>query len=418
MKTIQIPRRYVRHSWGGVETVVAETSKRLSAWGHEVRVVCPNALAETDHEIIEGVEVQRLPYFYPYIGLNEHARRQLDYRGGNMFSPALYRVLRRERCLDLIHLHTGKRIGGIARRVALSRGIPYVITLHGGVFDVPAETEAGWIEPTASALEWGKVLGWWVGSRRVLQDADAIITLGDEERRRVQTHLPDQRVEQLPNGVEPGRFREGNGSSFRHKHGIPALAPVILCVARLDRQKNQLAAVRTLEGVRRSNIDAHLVLVGPVTDPEYAQTVEREIEERGLAGHTTLIPGLDADSQELVDAYHSADVVLLSSRHEPFGIVILEAWAAGVPVVATSVGGVRYLVRHGKDGLVVPPGADEELVQQVCAVLGNPEMGQRLGKEGKRRVVAEFSWDRVTSHLVGLYEDVVRRSANRREKVA
>jgi len=418
LKTIQIPRRYVRHAWGGIETAVSETSKRMSSWGHDVGVVCPNALAELDHEIIEGVEVRRVPYFYPYVGLGEHARQQLDYRGGNMFSLALYRLLRQEQGLDLIHLHTGKRIGGIARRVARARGIPYVITLHGGVFDVPVETEAGYVEPTAGSLEWGKVLGWWAGSRRVLQDADAVITLGEEERHRAQDRLPNQRVECLPHGVDIDRFSSGNGSGFRNKYGIPQHAPVILNVARIDTQKNQILAVQSLLEVRRAGTPAHMVLLGPVTDPDYLVKVQVETSRLGLERHVTIIPGIDADSPDLVNAYHAAEAFLLSSRHEPFGIVLLEAWAAGLPVVATAVGGVPHFVEHGRTGLLVSPGEAQAAADALVSVLSTPGLGARLAYDARLTVRAEYGWDQITSRLLTLYEELSEASGTRSREVA
>ena len=89
----------------------------------------------------------------------------------------------RPREAELIFVARG-RTGGIGRYVARRRGIPYVVTLHGGVFDVPAEEAQSLTDPTRGTLEWGKVLGWWVGSRRVLDDAAAILCVGLEEQRR------------------------------------------------------------------------------------------------------------------------------------------------------------------------------------------------------------------------------------------
>ena len=66
MKSIQVPRRFTRHAWGGTETVVLETSKRLNAFGHEAKIFCPSALDPVREENIEGVSVTRLPYFYPF----------------------------------------------------------------------------------------------------------------------------------------------------------------------------------------------------------------------------------------------------------------------------------------------------------------------------------------------------------------
>ena len=171
MRTIQVPRRFVRQAWGGTETVILETSRRLPELGHETEILCPRALADGDEETIDGVKVRRTGYFYPYLGLSAEAKGQLDRKAGNLVSFPLLRELLTRPDLDLVHLHTGKRLGGMVRTAARVRGIPYVVSLHGGVHDVPEEEARTWTEPTAGTWEWGKALGWCFGSRRVLDDA-------------------------------------------------------------------------------------------------------------------------------------------------------------------------------------------------------------------------------------------------------
>ena len=95
MRIAQVPRRFFRSDWGGTETVILETCKWLLRFGHETEIICPNALAEQDEEYIEGVHVKRISYFYPYSGLDRKAKKQLDRKGGNIFSLELMKVLRR-----------------------------------------------------------------------------------------------------------------------------------------------------------------------------------------------------------------------------------------------------------------------------------------------------------------------------------
>jgi glycosyltransferase involved in cell wall biosynthesis len=403
MRTIQIPRRFVRSEWGGTETVVWETTRRLIALGHPTTVICPKALTSKDREIVGGVPVRRVSYFYPYVGLTSETRQQLDLKGGNMFSFELMHVLRKSGA-DILHLHTGKRIGGIARHVARERGIPYVISLHGGVYDVPSEEAAAWTRPTRGTLEWGKLLGWWVGSRRVLNDAAAVLCVSREECVRAQQALPRQRVYHIPNGVNVDRFRAGDGTRFRRKHGIPVSSPVILTVGRIDTQKNQLLGIQALSEVDDGDQSTQLVIVGPVTDAAYLSRLRAEIRSRGLSDRVTVICGLDPDSQELVDAYHAADVFFLPSVHEPFGIVILEAWAAGKPVVASRVGGIPDFVGHGTNGLLFDPHRSGDAIEALRGLLSNKGLGERLAAEGQWAAENEFSWDRITQRLATLYD--------------
>src|SRR5438067_13324560 len=95
MRIVHIPRRFVRSDWGGTETVILETSKQLLSLGHQTEILCPRALTKIDRETIGGVTVRRFPYFYPYVGLSEAGRLQMDLKGGNLFSFSLMRAISR-----------------------------------------------------------------------------------------------------------------------------------------------------------------------------------------------------------------------------------------------------------------------------------------------------------------------------------
>ncbi|HRU04143.1 MAG TPA: glycosyltransferase family 4 protein [Candidatus Brocadiia bacterium] len=410
MKIIHVPRRFTRSEWGGTETVILETCKWLRKLGHEVEILCPNALAASDEEEMEGVRVRRAPYFYPYLGLSREARRMLDLKGGNLFSFSLMRRLKKMAGVDVIHAHTGKRLGGICRHVARKKRIPYVLSLHGGALDVPAAEAATWTEPARGAWEWGKALGWWVGSRRVMDDAAAVICVGKREQEIVAARLPGHRVVYQPNGVDAARFAQGDGQRFRALRAIPREAKLVLTVGRIDPQKNQRLALAILAEVMKTEPDARLALVGHVTNPAYRDEVAAEMRQRGLDGRVTLIEGLDGASQELVDAYHAADVFLLPSAHEPFGIVILEAWAAGRPVVATRVGGVPWFVADGKDGLLFESNDAAAGAAAVARMLKDKPLAARLASAGQRKAREEYGWEGIARRLAGLYEEVIREN--------
>ncbi len=408
MKIAMIPRRFVQSEWGGTETVVLQTARCLKSLGHEAVIVCPNALADSNHETIGGVDVIRTGYFYPYFGLSREARHMLDKKGGNMFSFSLIRALSAVPHVDIFHLHTLKRIGGIGRHVARKRGIPYVVSLHGGVHDVPQAEAESWTEPTRGTLEWGKLLGWAVGSRRLLDDAAAIVCVGQEEQRRTQAVYPGKKVIFLPNGVDVNRFAQGDGARFRREHGIPGDAPMLLTVGRIDPQKNQRLLLEVAGRLAPRYPNLRVVLVGHVTNEEYRRTLEQEAADRGLSDRMIIIPGLQADNPALVDAYHAADLFVLPSAHEPFGIVILEAWAAGRAVVASRVGGIPSFVEDGVDGLLVEPGDAGGFADAVAACLSNRDKSASLAAAGQAKAGAHYSWDAVTGQLLELYREVLR----------
>ena len=410
LRIVQLARRFDLNDWGGTETVVAETSKQLLAMGHHTEILCTTATANKDSDTIGDLRITRYPYFYPYWGLSEAAVHILDRKGGSPFSFSLMRALKSYPDPDLIHIHTGNRIGGIGRHVARKRRVPYVVSLHGGANAITAESLDELAAPTKGAVDWGKVLGLWVGSRRVLQDAAAIICVGQDEQIETQKRYPQKKVIYLPNGVDIARFEHGDGDAFRRRHSIPANAFVILTVARIDAQKNQLAAAQSLPGLLKSVPNAHLLLIGPVTNPAYHSRILGELRTAGLESRATIIEGVPAGSQDLVDAYHASNLFLLPSVHEPFGIVILEAWAAGLPVVASRVGGIPHFVSDGVDGALFDVTTPASMTQTLAEVSRNAAAQESMSAAGAKKVRAEYGWDKITARLVSIYEDAIREN--------
>ncbi len=407
MHSVQLTRRFVREDWGGTETVIQETSKRLLSMGHSTEVLCTMATAKNPSDNFDGVSVKRYPYFYPYIGLGDEAKNLLDRKGGSPFSFALKRALQDIPQLDLIHLHNCNRIGGIGRYVARKRKIPYVVSLHGGMFDVSEDEAESWTAPTKGAFDWGKVLGLWVGSRRILQDSSAIICVGYKESTLVQKRLPNSRVVYLPNGADTKRFGAGDGTQYRRKYNIPQDAHVALTLARIDNQKNQHMPLRLLSALRNVEAKTHLLIVGNPTNATYYEEMLQLVDQSGLGNHVTIIPGIPSDDQELVDAYHAADLFLLPSFHEPFGIVVLEAWSAGLPVIASNVGGVPHFVEDGTDGILFDPNDDSSLIQAYSRLAQDASLARRIADAGRIKARRDYDWTAITNKLLKIYEEVI-----------
>jgi glycosyltransferase involved in cell wall biosynthesis len=293
------------------------------------------------------------------------------------------------------------------RTAARLRGIPYVVTLHGGHFDVPTVEMAQMLQPIRHTVEWGKPFGALLGSRRVLEDAAAVICVGQNEYDQARAALPGQRVELLPNGVDSQFFAHGDGAAFRARHGIPADRKVILCVSRIDYQKNQAGLVEAMPEVLTKHPDSHLVLLGPVTVDSYHERLQKRIRTMGIGERVTLLPGLPPGDRQLADAYHAANLFCLPSLHEPFGIVVLEAWAAGLPVVAARVGGIPSFTENGKDVRHVDPADNRSIAAGISALLDNPDLAARLAARGREKALREYDWKQVSERLLAIYRDVI-----------
>jgi len=414
MNIIQVPRRFVASEWGGTETTILQTSRALQRAGHEAAIFTSLALSDQRRETIQGVPVRRFPYTYPFLGLSAQDKRDMDKKGGNLLSLSLLLGLLREPGVDVLHAHTGKRVGGVVRTAARLRGIPYVVTLHGGFFEVPKGEMDQMLAPIQNRPEWGRVFGAFLGARRVLEDAAAVVCVGGDEYVAAQAKLPGQRVELIPNGVDCEAFAQGDAAGFRAAHGLATDRRIILCVSRIDYQKNQIGLVDALAQVATQVPTVHLVLLGPVTVAGYHERLLNRVRELGLTDRVTLIPGLRPDDPMLPAAYHAAEVFCLPSLHEPFGIVILEAWAAGRPVVASRVGGIPSFTQDGEDVIQAQPGDTADLAARLIQVMGDPRLAGRLAAAGQAKARRDYAWSAIAARLVDIYRELPRASRSRR----
>ena len=170
-------------------------------------------------------------------------------------------------------------------------------------------------------------------------------------------------------------------------------------MARIDRQKNQMALVEWL--ARHSS--GLVRLVGPVTQPDYKAELEVRAAALGVADRLSFVGALKPGSPELAAEYGNADVFVLPSRHEPFGIVVLEAWAAGLPVAASDVGGLgRLCAAHPGAALTFAPDDAAALDEAISAAAGKSAEMSACG----RSAAAEYDWSRLSSRLVDFYTEI------------
>lgn len=403
MNILQLARRFVEHEWGGTETVIAETAKQLSQSGFYSEVWTSSALSRPGEDLVKSIPVRRFDYLYPFLGLDEQAKYALDKKGGNLFSFSMMKALFLNNKFDVYHLHTGKRFGAQVAKIAKMRNKPYVMTLHGGVYNVPEAEQNDMLSPIKGKFEWGKILGALLGSRSLLKNADAIVCVNPQEAEHIREIMPHTIVQHLPNGVNPDDFSGGQGQRFRKLHGFKKNDKIIICISRIDHQKNQLMLLDMLSLFGKGKDLPHLVLIGPKTNPQYETSIKNRAEKLGITDKLHIMNPLPHGSAELADAYAAADVFVLPSLHEPFGIVLLEAFSAKCPVVATAVGGVPYFVENGVNGMLVPSGDAEAMFAAVKNILNEKTVAKDLGQAGYETVIKNYTWEKVTEQLMQLY---------------
>ena len=401
LKIAHVVRRYSSAEWGGTETVVCHTVEEQRKLGHEPRIFCTAAL-QPPGAPPDGVSC--FPYFYPYFPMPAADRLRLDKKGGSPYAPALFRAVRDFRP-DVIHIHAGGRLACSAVKLARRLGVPCVMSLHGGAAAVPASELAEMLKPLKGKFPYGGILDRMFGMRfDPLARVNAIICISHEEERLLKEKHPGQIVRYLPNGVELELKRQ----ECRFPVGEAALSPLqksdlnVLCVSRIDYQKNQLALVDLLA----ARPACRLTLVGPLTAQWYADKITARVQELGVGDRFTLVPGLPPGSAELEAAFAAADVFVLPSVHEPFGIVALEAMARGIPLIASNVGGLPDFVQEGKNGMLFDPSASNGLVDAFDRLVALPPARVAQMVKDARATVESYAWPNVIARLMDIYDEV------------
>lgn len=375
---IHIPRRFTKSHWGGTENVVVSIANGLKNYGIKSKVITTNILSDKKEEVINSIKVKRFSYFYPYFNLTNKNKNSLDLVGGNLFSWSLFYYLFFVKDVDLIHLHTAKRMGSIARTICRLRNIPYIVTIHGGLYDINQNEAINRMEPTKNSFEWGKVLGLIFGSRRVYDDAHSIITLNKNEYESTKENYPDKNVYLLSNSVNIQQFQIPKDETFREKHNIKKEKFVFLSSARIDKQKNQILILESFLELKKKNENIHLLLVGNITDMTYFEEIKTFISSNKLEDSITIITNLKPNSSELINTYLNSNAFVLASTHEPFGIVALEAWASKLPLIISSVCGICNVIENEKTAMVFESESRISLKEKMNRVLLDSKLKNRL----------------------------------------
>jgi len=224
--------------------------------------------------------------------------------------------------------------------------------------------------------------------------ADRIITNAAALKEVLGRHcrVPPGKIAVIPNGVDLEFFRPP-------KEAGPGNPPKLLSVARLVPDKDHDTLVRAFSLITKSYPQAELWLVG---DGPRQEAVQRLAAEVAPPGQVRFFPG----QLDLRPFFRQADVFVLSSVYEAMPNVVLEAMAAGLPVVATQVGGLSELVTPGKTGWLTPPQDPVALAAALGRLLGDAETRHRFGQAGRRRVAQDFSLEVMVRRHEGLFEEL------------
>jgi D-inositol-3-phosphate glycosyltransferase len=247
-----------------------------------------------------------------------------------------------------------------------------------------------------------------------LETVDRVIATSPQEQEHMRILVSRKgQMSMIPCGTDIDKFGQIEQSTAREKLGIASDAKMILYVGRFDQRKGIETLVRaTAKSSLRGKANLQLV-IGGGSRPGQSDGIELEriasiVAELGLTDCTTF-PGR-LDDTVLPFYYAAADVCVVPSHYEPFGLVAIEAMASQTPVVASDVGGLKFTVVPEITGLLAPPKDEVAFTTAIDRILTNPIWRDELGQAGRQRVEIAFSWYSVASRLTQLYIDLLEQS--------
>ncbi|HEX2022378.1 MAG TPA: glycosyltransferase family 4 protein [Candidatus Thermoplasmatota archaeon] len=377
---------------GGAETHVAALAEGLIQRGHDVVVHAsdlhteyPFARRDLPTEV-EGVRVVR--------------HRAVRWLGAWTAMPTMPKALREEaERADVLHAHSyGYYQTVAAARASAGTGTPLVFTPH---FHPPWSMEGGRLRRVLRGV-YDPTLG-----RYALARAARVIGVSSGEVASLREHLPLDmaRVRIVPNGFHAAAFDPPpSREAGRARLGAADDAPLVVFAGRLASNKGLQHLVPAFARVAQAHPRARLVVAGE--DQGWGARVRAVAESLGVADRVTLTGHQDAAAYR--ETLAAADVFVLPSEWEAFGIVLLEAMACGVPCVATRVGGAPEVVADGETGALVAYGDEAALAHEIDALLADPARRRRMGEAGRRRALASFTWDAVVDRTVEIYREVAK----------
>ena len=242
-------------------------------------------------------------------------------------------------------------------------------------------------------------------AQSALRKAQCVVSLSEGMTRALRSlRISEERIVEIPNAVDTRRF-EGSfeREAFLKSHGIRGA--LCLCVARHHPQKDLPTLFKAFRGfLKDSSQQATLVVAGRGM-PEYPLDADLKPHVRLI--ETAASSPVEFPPAELVNWYRAADLFVLTSQLEGFSTALLEAMAAGLPVVGTDVPGIRERVQHGVNGLLRPVGDATGLSSAIARLLADPEERSAFGEESKR-LARPFSWDQTVTAYESLYKKLIQ----------
>ncbi len=390
MKIVQVVQRYYP-AFGGAENQVKSISEELARRGHDVSVATSNSTSVLD------VPTLRHPFrkkrlnigkFSEINGVKVHRHNALFRFYGFLATTPMHKLLTVE--ADVIHaycFYVTTTVG--AMLAARWRSLPFLLTANDATV-----SPYGSLAKRASANFYNHTFG-----KALLASCARIVAVSGENAEDLfKLGAKRGKVEIIPNGINVKRFL-----SMKKKPRTIRDDPIVLYVGRISEDKGLGCLIKSAPLVLSNFPRAKFVIVGE--DYGYLDRLKMLVQRYGVEKNVVFTGRLS--NAELVRVYKRADVFVLPSELEAFGIVVIEAMASGLPVVASNLGGMKTIVQNEKNGLLFEVGNFRELTEKIELLLNNESLRIKLEENGRKTVQEKYSIEKVVDRLEKLYAEVL-----------
>lgn len=387
---------------GGQNVYVGHVARQLAIMGHEVDVYTRRDCANLPDVLAwdEGVRVH-----YVTAGPTQFVRKEDLLPHMDEFYQVLLKSFRRNRhAPDVVHANFFMS-GLVASQLKRALGIPYVITFHAlGRVRRIHQREADGFPDSRGEIE-----------ETLVRDADAVVAECPQDQLDLieHYHADAHRLAMIPCGFDPEELYPTGKRESRRLLGLDNDEMIILHLGRMVPRKGVETAIHGFARflAKEKGTRARLLIVGgesETPDPRATPEIGRLIDVAQRAGVAENVTFTGRRDRNVLRHYYSAaDAFVTVPWYEPFGITPLEAMACGTPVVGSNVGGIKFSVRDGETGCLVPPRDPDALGNALALLSRNPHLRESMGRRGWERVHNEFTWKKIARELSDLYEDTV-----------
>jgi phosphoheptose isomerase len=388
---------------GGQNVYVGQLAKHLAAIGYRVDVFTRRDQEHLPNVVdwYQGVRIIHVPAGLP---IRLPKEKLLPYMGE--FTAFVLDWCERETSYDLIHANFWMS-ALVAADIKRAIGIPFVVTFHAlGRVRRLYQGDADQFPDERFAIE-----------ERIVQEADQIIAECPQDREDLLYwyDADPNRIQIIPCGFDAAEFWVINKIHARLTLGLCPDEYLILQLGRMVPRKGVDTVVRGFaELLKRRSLSARLLIVGgeaEIPDPQLTPEIGRLSAIAHELQVNTRVTFVGRKGRDVLKYYYSAaDVFVTTPWYEPFGITPIESMACGTPVIGSAVGGIKFTVKDGETGYLIPPNDAQQLADRLLYLFEHPQLRNLFGRQSIRRCQEHFTWQKVTSAIAALYEEVLAGS--------